>query len=664
LTALLVASAASPADLAAALGRSSILDIDALSAAELAGLITVTPAGIAFVHPLLRSAVYYRAPFTARAAAHRELAIALKDQPDRRAWHLSKTTIVPDEQVAALLEATHEPAQERGGFIAATVAMERAAALSPDRGDQARRLLVAAGLARFTDDVSWTEELANQALAIAADPDQKSRARMELGWTLCWTSHHETALGVALPLVSSSSTDLNVRWEALRMAATVTYQAGSSEVRQAVSAALDSLEHDTADQGTPPSEIDQQHWDSTRLFTRLIADPRRIRENLPLINQFGGPIADPLNIGAAGFAAWLGDETRLSLRLLRRAVEASQAHGAGRQSAAIVMALAWALVDAGRWDHALLASAGLTRMAETRGQPFVRALSDLVTATVLAWRGDSAAARDSLTAALANVDPADSKAAGAWARRAAGLISLAEDDDLTAYVQLRRLFDDDGAPLHYHVSYLGVADLADAAARCGRQEEARDILSCVTKQSVTKPSPRLTQQLAYGQALLADRTDAEQWFVNALADPAGEQWPFDRARLRLGYGEWLRRERRITEAKEELTRALTVFDRLGAVPWITRTAREVRATGVRVAGAATALSDLSPQEHQVVYLAAQGLSNRQIGQLLNLSPRTVGAHLYRAFPKLGVTDRRQIRDILPPDGSDDTSPTATDPAPV
>ncbi len=656
LTALLVASAASPGDLAAVLGRSSVLDIDTLSAAELAGLITVTSAGVAFVHPLLRSALYYRAPFTARASAHRTLAAALKDRPDRRAWHLGKAALGPDEQIAVLLEATHQQAQERGGFIAAAVAMERAAALSPDRGDRARRLLVAAGLARFTDDFNWTGELANQALAITADPEQESRARMELGWALCWTTHHETALGIALPLVSTSSIDVNVRWEALRMAATVTYQAGGSEARQAVSDALDSLEHDTAERGLPASLTNQQHWTSTGLFTRLITDPRCIRPNLVQINQIGDAVADPLNVGAAGVAAWLGDETDLSLRLLRHAVEESRVHGAGRQSAAVLMALAWACADTGRWDEALLASAELANMAVTRGQPFVRSLSSLVTATVLAWRGDPAGARECLALALAGVDPDESRAAGAWAQHAAGLISLTEDDDLTAYLQLRRLFEDDGTPFHYHVSYLGLADLAEAAVRSGHQQEARDVIACATAQLGAGPSARLTQLLAYAQALLAERADAEEWFVKALSNRAGEQWPFERARLRLSYGEWLRRDRRITEAKRELTLALTVFDGLHAAPWIARAAREIRAAGVRVAGAATGLSDLSPQEHQVAYLAAEGLSNRQIGQLLNLSPRTVGAHLYRAFPKLGVTDRRQIRDIPPPEGSDETPP--------
>ncbi|HEY4453668.1 MAG TPA: LuxR C-terminal-related transcriptional regulator, partial [Pseudonocardiaceae bacterium] len=121
-----------------------------------------------------------------------------------------------------------------------------------------------------------------------------------------------------------------------------------------------------------------------------------------------------------------------------------------------------------------------------------------------------------------------------------------------------------------------------------------------------------------------------------------------RARLRLAYAEWLRRQRRINEAKHELAEVRDVFSRLRATGWAERAERELRAAGVRVTEGSATIAELSPQEHQVVHLAGQGLSNRQIGEQLNLSPRTVGAHLYRAFPKLGITNRRQIRDVPAP----------------
>ena len=146
--ALLRAAVADGPDLRAAVSRGSGPDARALVPAEQLGLVKVDRTGLRFSHPLVRSAVYHAAPFALRAAAHRELANALHDQPDRQAWHLAAAALQPDEHVASLLEATAAQAQRRGGAIAAALAMERAAELSPDPEDQARRLVAAASAAR------------------------------------------------------------------------------------------------------------------------------------------------------------------------------------------------------------------------------------------------------------------------------------------------------------------------------------------------------------------------------------------------------------------------------------------------------------------------------------------------------------------------------------
>jgi DNA-binding CsgD family transcriptional regulator len=210
------------------------------------------------------------------------------------------------------------------------------------------------------------------------------------------------------------------------------------------------------------------------------------------------------------------------------------------------------------------------------------------------------------------------------------------------------LFADDGTPLHYQLSYQGIADLASAAVRGDRVEQARALVGRVLARFTGTPSPRIAQLLGHAEAVLAEPADADACFAKALAVPDGERWPFERARLRLAYAEWLRRQRRINEAKQVLAEVRDVFGRLRATGWAERAERELRAAGVRVADGSATLAELSPQEHQVVHLAGQGLSNRQIGDQLNLSPRTVGAHLYRAFPKLGITNRRQIRDVPAP----------------
>lgn len=137
--------------------------------------------------------------------------------------------------------------------------------------------------------------------------------------------------------------------------------------------------------------------------------------------------------------------------------------------------------------------------------------------------------------------------------------------------------------------------------------------------------------------------------ARTLADTAGERWPFERARVQLSYSGWLRRSRRRKEARRHISAALATFETLGARPWLDICARELRASGVpTTTPALPATGRLSPQEHQVVYLAGRGLTNPQIAARLQLSTRTVSGYLYRSFPKLGVTSRHQIRDIPPP----------------
>lgn len=136
-------------------------------------------------------------------------------------------------------------------------------------------------------------------------------------------------------------------------------------------------------------------------------------------------------------------------------------------------------------------------------------------------------------------------------------------------------------------------------------------------------------------------------FEQALAAPAAQRWPFDLARVQLLYGERLRRAREIARARHHLQAALTMFDRLGASAWAERAAAELAATApVRQRPELGNADDLTAQEWRVAELAAAGLSNKQIGARLYMSHRTVGAHLYRVFPKLGISSRAALRDAL------------------
>jgi DNA-binding CsgD family transcriptional regulator len=155
--------------------------------------------------------------------------------------------------------------------------------------------------------------------------------------------------------------------------------------------------------------------------------------------------------------------------------------------------------------------------------------------------------------------------------------------------------------------------------------------------------------LLYAAPLLADDELAEREFRRVL-DTNLARWPVYRARLLLEYGSWLRRQRRVAEARGPLRTARQICKAHGLLPWAERARSELRATGeISKAPAAQQWTTLSPQELRIAQLAAEGLTNREIAQKLYLSHCTVGSHLYRMFPKLGITTRTQLRALLTPD---------------
>ena len=273
--------------------------------------------------------------------------------------------------------------------------------------------------------------------------------------------------------------------------------------------------------------------------------------------------------GAAS-AAWILDETDLAVRWLEDAMHRLRAPGVQGTSGGSLTVLGWAYIDTGRWDEALEVAAEAAGIAEANQMENVAASADVITATVLAMRADSAAARRHAARALATVDPAENGLIAARARRARGVAALADGSYLLAFTQLRGLFNDDGTPLHNYASYLGVADLAAAAVRADRRMEGRDVIEHALSHLNGMASPRLEQLIARARGLLAGPAESEAYFDKALADPAGDQWPFERAQLRLDHAEWLRRRRRINDAKPVLTQALGTFRRLGARSWAQR----------------------------------------------------------------------------------------------
>ncbi|HEY4463018.1 MAG TPA: LuxR family transcriptional regulator, partial [Streptosporangiaceae bacterium] len=561
--ALLLAAVADGPDLNAAAMAVSGADPQILAPAEQLGLITIDRAGLQFSHPLVRSAIYHSAPFAQRATAHRQLASALHDQPDRRAWHLAAAALQPDEHVASLLEATATEAQRRGGAAAAALAMERSGELSPDPEDQARRLTTAASAAVSTGQADWVQDLASRALAVTTDPELRLAARRSAGWALAYSGRSSAAVPGLLSVAEEASRDRPaLAWDALADAAIAVYHSAAPASGQAVLRILGLLEN----QGPPPSgRGPRADTGPHRLWIRASTDPFASRTELVRdLRQISRAPLDEPALWRVGSAAWLLDESELAITLLNEAMDRLRAPGMQGTSGPGLTALGWAYIDTGRWDEAQEAAAEAFDLAEANQMELVAASADLIAATVLAGRADTGAARRHADRALAHADLAKCGLVTARARHALGMAALADGNHLQAFTQLRQLFTEEGAPVHNIFSYLGVADIAAAAVRADRRLEGEDVVERALSHLDGTASPRLEQLIARARGILADPAKAGDYFDEGLSDPAGDQWPFERAQLRLDHAEWLRRRRRINDAKPVLREALGTFRRLGA----------------------------------------------------------------------------------------------------
>jgi DNA-binding CsgD family transcriptional regulator len=190
-------------------------------------------------------------------------------------------------------------------------------------------------------------------------------------------------------------------------------------------------------------------------------------------------------------------------------------------------------------------------------------------------------------------------------------------------------------------------DLVEAAVRTGRDVEATAHVAAMREANLAGLSSRLALVVGASAAMAAPDETALELFQATLALPGIERWQFDLARVQLVYGERLRRRRAMAEARVHLNAALETFARLRAQPWVDRASVELRATGqTKPRAGDNVLDRLTPQEFEIVTLAASGMTNKQIAERLFLSHRTVGGHLHRAFPKLGVATRAALRDAL------------------
>ncbi|KJY36110.1 LuxR family transcriptional regulator [Streptomyces sp. NRRL S-495] len=648
-------AAARPGDGPAPIARYRMREVDEAVAC---GLLVVEPVTgePAFRHPLVRSSIVQLATPDQRRSAHRVLAQLHREYPERRAIHLAAATVDPEEGVAADLEAAARSATRRGGARMAVSWLTRAAELSETRVDRSRRLGEAAYVAGQADHLGRARSLA---LAAAPGTDESPAAVLADSYLALYR-------------------DGEVRATHRRIVAAV------ERLRDSPGRRPDHLDQgpDQPDQGPDrPDEV------LDRLVSLLLAVSQyagdratwqRTHELLATLGElaterawmYGSTWSDVVRHGAGWSrrveraSASLEDQdpwdvTRLAVSAyhldvlgplrpyLERVVDRELDTGA--MSSGIVM-LHLVLLDQlalGQWDAAERTGHRALALATERGHGLFAHQTRAYLAQLAAVRGRTAEARE----LQATVD--------AWARpRGIGFLTqiadavgataaLSAGDYETAFLHAIGITAPGAFRPYAYQASRTLLDLVEAALHTGRAEHARAHALAARDTGLPDLSPRLALITHGALAMTAeDDTEAAAHYARAQSHPAAERFPFELARIRLAHGIAVRRLHGAAAARLPLTQAAHAFDRLDAPAWAARARAELRAAGVAPHTPAPDPLPLTWQERRVAELAAGGLTNKEIGEQMRLSPRTVSAHLYRAFPKLGITTRAALRDAL------------------
>ncbi|MFE5035073.1 LuxR C-terminal-related transcriptional regulator [Streptomyces sp. NPDC056683] len=651
--ALLHAAAAGPGgSVAAVMAALGTADLAVWAPAEAAGLIALAEDRFDFGHPLARSAAYLGRPAGERQQAHRELA-RVAAQPEVRARHLAAATVGANAFVAAFLEVS---AWRRGDAVEAARALEQAARLSPRPPERARRLAEALTAAHAAGDPGWVRELYERLVQEGAEPEFGCAAAGALASALS----HESAQREAFELLADASehfpaVDRSLALALAGLAAGIAAQSGLPEHTAALPALLDRARRARASGRWRPAttgplaRLDTPHTrQAMAALVTAVARPRSAT-NAPASRGavHSAPSDAPAACTVLASVAHRADEADVDLGQSRTADERLRGARAFGLRGWSVLPLVDTLLATGRLAEAgSVVEDALTEAAVLR-LPRLRADLETQALTVRALRGSLPPEPWFTPSVWRAVCLDENRATHARLLRARGLASVTRGDMEDAWRQFSGLFTADGSPLHPFLSARAVAELAVTAQRTGRSAEALPVLERVRAEQGDRPSTRMTLLLHHATALVGRDCETEQHFQLALVNHGANRWPWECAHVRLNYAIWLRRCRRTLEARQQLTTVLETAERLGAGALAAAAGTELRASGAAPAPAdAGLLEQLTAQQRQIVQLAARGLSNREIGERLFLSPRTVGSHLYNVYPKLGVSSRHQLRDLV------------------
>jgi DNA-binding CsgD family transcriptional regulator len=614
------------------------VDLDAAGPAVEAGIVDAGLQGLRFRHPLIRSAVAQNASLAECRRVHEALANVLHDQPDRRAWHRAALLSGEHENIALELEEAGARARRRGAVPVAVTAMRRAAELG-EPASRSRRLLAAAGLAVELGRRDVVTPLLQEVSQL--DLGELDRARVTWVEETALTrpldaERFNSLIAAAEQAGAAGDHDLHVNLLWL-VASRAWWVDPGPEVRQALIDASQRL--GDADAEDPRVFAVHAYADplghAAGVLARLTsaAGDKRLDTDAA---RFFGPAA--LVVGAFD----LGND------FLAAAIDGLRTDGRLGHLPRLLTLYSSMAARIGDWDVALTAADEARRLAEEFAEPQWAAAADTAISLVAAMRGDEQKAE--LMAARAEIvaEPVGANITMAFAQFGKVLAALATDRHGEAYASADRLFEPGNSAYHPVISSWLIGDLAEAARHIDRLDAARARVAQVEASVGDDPGTWIALELRHARALVADPTDAGDRFGEALASDL-TRWPFQRGRLQLAYGQWLRRQRRVAESRAVLRAARDTFDALGCAPWGEQARRELRASGERSRRRVPEARDqLTAQELQIARLAADGLSNREIGQRLFLSHRTISTHLYRVFPKLGITSRAELNAALAP----------------
>jgi DNA-binding CsgD family transcriptional regulator len=642
---LLLLAAADPTGDAALLWRAARqlgIPETAAQAVESGGLLLLDGA-VVFRHPLVRSAVYGAAEPKEQRESHAALAEATDPQvdPDRRAWHRAQAASAPDEDVAAELERSAKRAQARGGLAAAAAFLERAAVLTPEPACRAQRTLVAA-------DTKFRAGALDDALSLLASTDVAAlddlgQARVEL--LSAQIASEQWRAGDAGRLLMSAARRLEsldpelareTYLEALTgaMANDIDVPGGAAAVAAAAR---------TAPGGTVPPRMVDVLLDAfvirlTEGYAAAAPAFARALEHLFALDLAGEDGRRWLSLSGARndhiVALELWDDEAITL-LEARQLQAARDTGALGHVQFALGFVARNQILAGELTAAahLFDEAGL--IAEAIGSaPFVNAPMILA-----AWRGDEAEASGLIEAT------SEESASRRWTSNnyaKAVLYNGLGLHDAALEAAWEAMQPD---PIGYGTQV--APELAEAAARTGDRTRLEFTREWLSERTAVVSSGWLNGIEARVRALLSEGDAADALYRDSIAHLSGTRMRIELARTHLLYGEWLRRERRRIDAREQLRTALEAFTDMGTGAFARRAERELLATGEHARKRTVDARDqLTPQEAQISRLVAEGNTNREIAAQLFISPSTVEYHLRKVFRKLNVKSRTQLANRL------------------